>query len=221
MTTLLYEDAEVQIPGWVVDHKSFRRWIGTDEFPEQGRICFLNGEVWVDMSGEELFSHNQVKTEFTAVLYGLVKSKKLGRYCGDGMLLSNVPANITAGPDGVFFTHERRRTGRLRLRKSEKKGYIELVGAPDMVLEVVSPSSVKKDTVILRQAYWECGIPEYWLVDARRDPLRFDILRRSRRGYVAARTVEGWVRSNVFTKEFRFTQQTDDSGEPEYSLDVR
>lgn len=31
------------------------------EFPETGRICFLDGEVWVDMSMEQLYTHNQVK----------------------------------------------------------------------------------------------------------------------------------------------------------------
>jgi hypothetical protein len=27
----------------------------------------------------------------------------------------------------------------------------------------VSPSSVQKDTVVLRELYWKAGIPEYWL----------------------------------------------------------
>ena len=36
-----------------------------------------------------------------------------------------------------------------------------------MVLEVVSKTSVRKDTVVLPQLYWKSKIPEYWLVDGR------------------------------------------------------
>src|SRR5256885_8764701 len=53
-----------------------------------------------------------------------------------------------------------------------EEGYLELEGTPDMVLEVVSESSVQKDTKRLRQLYWQAGIREYWLVDARREPDR-------------------------------------------------
>ena len=34
-----------------------------------------------------------------------------------------------------------------------------------MTLEVVSSSSVRKDTVDLRDRYYKAGILEYWLVD--------------------------------------------------------
>jgi len=62
-TTLVVERDSVTIPAWVDDLDSFRRWARSDEFPESGRICFLNGEVWVDMSKEQAFWHNQVKSE--------------------------------------------------------------------------------------------------------------------------------------------------------------
>ena len=68
-------------------------------------------------------------------------------------------------------------------------------GEPDMVLEVVSDSSVHKDTVVLRQGYWQAGIREYWLVDARREPVYFDILRRTTKGYAAASAMAGSSRS--------------------------
>ena len=50
-----------------------------------------------------------------------------------------------------------------------------------MALEVVSESSVHKDTVQLRELYWRAGIAEYWLVDARPASPRFDILRHGER----------------------------------------
>jgi Uma2 family endonuclease len=90
-----------------------------------------------------------------------------------------------------------------------------------MVLEVVIASSVQKDTVVLRQSYWQANIPEYWLVDARRGPIRFDILRHAGKGYVATRKRDGWLKSAVFGKSFHLSQRVNAVGHPEYSLAVR
>jgi Uma2 family endonuclease len=102
-----------------------------------------------------------------------------------------------------------------------KQRYLELEGSPDMVLEVVSRSSVHKDTVVLRQAYWEAGVREYWLVDARSAPPSFDILRRTSRGYAATPKRDGWLESAVFGKSFRLVQGTSKLGHPVYTLEVR
>lgn len=40
-----------------------------------------------------------------------------------------------------------------------------IVGAPDFVLEVVSPGSKRKDYVLKLHKYQEAGVREYWLVD--------------------------------------------------------
>ena len=48
----------VRIPNWAVDLESFRRWAKSDDYPERGWFSFLNGELWVDLSIEKLFSHN-------------------------------------------------------------------------------------------------------------------------------------------------------------------
>src|SRR4051794_24876815 len=100
---IVQSDEEVRLPEWVVGLQSFRRWADSDEFPEEGRIDYLKGEVWIDMSKEQVFSHNQCKTEFTAVLASLVKAEKLGRYFTDGLRLSNVGADLSAVPDGMFI----------------------------------------------------------------------------------------------------------------------
>jgi Uma2 family endonuclease len=76
-----------------------------------------------------------------------------------------------------------------------------------MVLEVLSRSSVRKDRVILRQAYWEAEVREYWLVDARDAPVQFDVLRHTAKGYTASRKADGWIKSAVFGKSFRLTQE--------------
>ena len=38
-------------------------------------------------------------------------------------------------------------------------------GAPDWIIEIVSPSSRKKDYIIKNTAYSRAGVREYWIVD--------------------------------------------------------
>ena len=221
MNTFVLDSKSVSIPVWIQDLDSFRRWAHSEEFPESGQICYLNGEVWVDMSKEQ-FSHNQVKGEFSSVLMPLAKRARSGRFFPDGYLLTNFAANLSTNPDGMFAALESLRTGRVRLVEGAEEGFTELQGTPDMVLEIVSPSSVHKDTVVLFDLYWQAGIGEYWLVDVRGERPQFDIFRRGdATHYLLTRKQAGWMKSNVFSKSFRLTQQADALGHPEYTLEVR
>jgi Uma2 family endonuclease len=219
--TIVNDSEQLTIPPWVVDLESFRRWTDMEEVPEKERIWYLKGEIWIDMSKEQLFSHNQVKVEVTIVLGGLDKTGKLGRFFTDGLRVTNVQADISGLPDATFVSTKSLETGQVRLIEGKAGGYTELEGTPDMILEVISRSSVRKDNVVLREAYYTAGIPEFWLVDARREPLQFDILRHTAKGYVATRKQGGWLRSAVFGKAFQLTQQTGADGYPEFTLAVR
>jgi Uma2 family endonuclease len=215
------EGTKVSFPEWVRDLHSFRRWTDSEEFPEEGNTWWLCGEVWVDMSKQQIFTHVLVKTVVTPVLHRLVEEEKSGLMLADGVLLTNFPADISGNPDALFLSNDGLDSGEARLIESKDGGYLEVQGSPDMVLEVVSASSVRKDTEVLREAYWEAGVKEYWLVDAREEPLSFDILRRTARSYVATRKQSGWVKSNVFGKSFRLVQGVDARRLPTLRLEVR
>src|SRR5271169_4627478 len=175
MNTIVLYDDSVDIPDGISDLAGFRRWVHSDDFPATGRICFLDGRVWVDMSKEQVFTHNQLKQEFNLVIGGLVKMQRLGRFFPDGLLVTNDRAQLACQPDGTFVSRPTLKSGRVRLVEGEHGGHLELAGTPDMVLEIVSSSSVEKDTVTLPDLYWRAGIPEYWLVDARSSRPQFDI----------------------------------------------
>jgi Uma2 family endonuclease len=38
-------------------------------------------------------------------------------------------------------------------------------GAPDMIIEILSPSNSSYDTIVKLNKYISCGVREYWLVD--------------------------------------------------------
>ncbi|MDX1946354.1 MAG: Uma2 family endonuclease [Pirellulaceae bacterium] len=215
-------NGEAEIPAWVRDHASYRKWARSDDFPEGGRFAYLNGTIWADFTMEQVFTHNQVKTAIAAVLYQHVKALDLGYVFSDGTLLSHDGAGLSCEPDACFLTYETVASKLARWIRGASEGYVEVEGTPDLVLEVVSTSSVRKDNVTLRDLYWRAGIREYWLVDARATPLKFSLLRHQAKGYVEARKQpEGWLKSAVFGRSFRLVQRLDRLGQPTFDLEVR
>jgi Putative restriction endonuclease len=103
-TATVAQEELVRIPGWVTDNDAYLRWACSDRFPERGRLAFLHGEVWLDMSPEELFSHNQLKGEFAIVLGMMLKRTRLGRFYPDRCLLTNPAAGLSTEPDGMFIS---------------------------------------------------------------------------------------------------------------------
>ena len=61
-TTLIIEE-QVEIPMDLRSLADFRRWATSDEFPERGRIDYINGRIEVDMAPEDLFCHSTLKGE--------------------------------------------------------------------------------------------------------------------------------------------------------------
>jgi len=211
---------QVVIPDWVEDLDSFRRWRLSEAAPDKGEIAYLDSCLWVDVTMEEFLTHNQVKAAFDYAIMNVVNPASLGRYVPDRMLLTNTGANLNTEPDGLFFTWETMRSGRLRLVEREGQGIMELEGTPDLVLEVVSKTSVRKDSLLLRDLYFKAGIREYWLVDVRDGALSFEILQPTPEGYVAVPAVDGWVASKVLGKRFLLQKTSDPLGHPQFVVTV-
>jgi hypothetical protein len=113
----------------------------SDEFREKGRFAFLDGVLWVDLTTEQFYTHGGVKTEVTRVLGSLIRDAALGLYCSDATLLSHPDVGLSTMPDGLFVSYTSLQSGRVRrIPNARIVGAIELVGAPEMVLEVVSSS---------------------------------------------------------------------------------
>lgn len=213
---------QVDVPAWVVDFESFRRWLHSEEFPETGKICFINDKVWVDLSMEEVIAHGQVRTEIGRVLANLMKDTKFGRFAPEGTRYSHLESNLSTEPDGMVVSKAAMRDGRVQLVGGEKGDDTEVIGSPEILLEIVSRSSEVKDTEWVMSAYFHAGILEYWFIDARdEDDIVFEIYKRGKKEFVATRKQGGWVRSGVLERSFRLAQTEDADGKPEFTLEVR
>jgi Uma2 family endonuclease len=174
------------------------------------------------MSPENLFFHGSIKTEVVRVLANIVQSAGGGYLFSDCTRVSSPDADLSAEPDIVYLADDALDSGRVRLVPSaggEPDSYVELEGAPDLVVEIVSDSSVAKDTRRLPVSYWRAGIAEYWLVDARRERLLFRIHARGADGYEPAPVDgEGFQLSAVFGRRFRLDRRRNARGRWVFNL---
>jgi Uma2 family endonuclease len=214
-------DGEMWVPTTVVDLASFRQWALSQEWPRNLRLSYLNGLLWIDRTMEQMYTHNRVKTEVATKLDTLTKATRQGIYLSDGMRWSNPAANFATEPDGLFVTYASLQTGRVLRVAGRIRGVIDLEGSPEMVLEVVSDSSVHKDMVELPTQYHQGGMDEFWRIDVcGTDPV-FEILRSTAAGYVPTQLPDGWWRSDIFAHDFRLIVQQDPLGDPLFVLEMR
>jgi len=176
----------LRIPAGVHELEAFRRWSHSRQFPRRGRIDYLQGDIEIDMSPEDLFTHGTAKAAIGAGLYSLIVPPGGGLVFIDRARLVSVAAGLSVEPDVVVVLRESLAAGRVRMVSSAKARagrYVEMEGAPDLVVEVISDSSVSKDRKRLPRLYAQAGIPELWLVDARRPVQSFEIWSLGKAGF--------------------------------------
>jgi Uma2 family endonuclease len=128
------------------------------------RYEIIQGELFVSPS--PMTTHQRVITRLIRLLDAAVDEHDLG-------LLLVGPVDVRLGmhtvvaPDLVFVRAER--------VDIVQKQLIE--GPPDLVIEVASPSTRRRDIVQKAAAYAEAGVAEYWLPDPERRSFRMLVLR--------------------------------------------
>lgn len=217
-----FEGDKIHLPSSALSHAGFREWVKSDDFPEEVRASYVGGEVFLEMSPESIDTHNKVKLEVAAMLLRLVEESDLGEIYTDRALLTNEAAQLSTEPDAIFVTWDTLESGRVTgvPKKNRDDDVIELVGTPDLVIEVVSDSSVRKDLVALRERYARAGIPEYWIIDARSAVVRFAILVLADGAYEPAADEGRPQPSRVFARTFQLERAKNRIGTWRYALRV-
>jgi Uma2 family endonuclease len=216
---------ELRVPTEAFTQEGFQAWVDSEDFPETGRIDFLAGDVEVEMSPEDLYTHGVVKTAFILTLGDLIVRTDLGDVFTDSTRITSRFAQLSAEPDVVAVFRETLASGRVRLVPSVSKDlgrYLAIEGAPDLVVEIVSDSSHKKDTERLPPLYAKAGIPELWLADARGTDLRFTIFTLDGSVYrPIPPAADGWIPSPHLGRSFRLIRYQSDPLPWRYVLEQR
>jgi len=208
-TWAIFDDLEIIVPDEARTHPGFRAWAKSDACPERARVTFFQGEILIDMSKEEIETHAKLKGEITRGVGNINRAFDLGECYPDGTLVSNEEAGLSNNPDLTFVLWETLEAKKVVLvpREGASGQYLELLGSPDLLVEIVSRSSIRKDKVLLREAYHRARVPEYWLIDARSEEIDFKLLWWRRSGYAAVTPRDGWLRSRILRHEFKLERQ--------------
>jgi Uma2 family endonuclease len=141
-------------------------------FPEdRQRHEILDGEHYVTPAPS--MDHQGFAGNLYLLLAPFVREHRLGRvyFAPADVLLSR---HDIAQPDLLFISTER----------AEILTKANVQGAPDLVIEILSDSTRRRDETIKRDRYERAGVLEYWLVDPQRRVVR--VFRRSGAGFLAA-----------------------------------
>ncbi|HEV8321321.1 MAG TPA: Uma2 family endonuclease [Myxococcota bacterium] len=139
----------------------------------------LNGRIV--MTPPAGFPHGALEVAVCAVLLRFVQERGLGLVFGPSQGFT-LPSGDTLSPDAAFVSNERWRAG-----PAPADGeFIRIV--PDLVVEILSPSTASRDRGEKRGIYERNGVREYWLVDARARTVTRFVLRAN--AYDAGRTFD-------------------------------
>lgn len=119
-------------------------------YQEEAREELIGGEV-VAMSPRPTFNHNRVASRIF---------RAFDNYLDGG------PCTAIADGTDLYLTEEDRFIPDMMVvcdRDKIRKDGVH--GAPDLVVEVLSPSTAKNDRMHKKTVYGACGVREYWLVD--------------------------------------------------------
>lgn len=121
-------------------------------FPDDRmRREIMEGELVVSPAPETI--HQEIAVHLLAIIYEWAKTHGGKVYTAPVDVVFS--ANDVVEPDIVFVA-------KAHLNKITKKN---IQGAPDLAVEILSPSTRKVDETIKLRRYGEFGVGEYWIVD--------------------------------------------------------
>ncbi len=159
-----------------------RRSLSYEEYlalPDDGRIVeWVNGEIIRHMPPTP--THQRIASILETLLKLYVNRLGLGE-------VFDAPFEVRLWPDGPSREPDILFVGRERLSQMTPKRF---EGAPDLIVEVISPTSVTIDRVDKYLEYERAGVREYWIIDPRPRQEQADFFARGEDGRFAAAPVD-------------------------------
>ncbi len=154
MSTIPTAPAPFELPNdhpWPPSHmteEEFLAWCDEDV-----RAEWVDGEVIIMAPANS--DHIDLNDWLTSVMRSFVEHHDLGRIFSTELLVRFAKQRRRRMPDLLFVAKSR-----LEIIKT---AHIE--GAPDMIVEIVSPDSESRDWRIKYHEYERAGVREYWIID--------------------------------------------------------
>jgi Uma2 family endonuclease len=139
-------------------------------FPDDGkRHELIDGEHYVTPSPNT--RHQQISGDLFALIWTYLEGNPVGR-------IFHAPYDVVFSqfdvvePDLLYVSNE---------RAANVVTPQHVRGVPDIVMEIASPGTRKRDATIKRRLYEQAGVSEYWMIDPEIDVVR--IYRRTGEGF--------------------------------------
>ena len=158
------------------------------EFPDNDTALYelINGNIVRRPS--PTLQHQRILKHIFRLMDGFVEKNGLGEvlFAPLDVVLDN--ENVPQ-PDIIFISNDR------DFVKNEEKGLV--IGTPDIVVEILSPGTMKYDRGEKMEVYERFAVREYWLVDPKNKSIEIWEMRENRYKMAALTVETGLVASAV------------------------
>ncbi len=138
---------------------AFYRWVMSRPGNDVHHYELIHGRIVMAPPAAPM--HGSVESDVHFAIRAHVEQHGLGRVFGSSTGY-DLPSGDTLEPDLSFIA--KKRVPRALARQA--KGFCRVV--PDLVVEIVSPSTARRDRTDKKQLYATNGVREYWLVDPKK-----------------------------------------------------
>lgn len=170
----------------VLDAEKAKRRRFLDEVREDQKVEFINGEVIVQSPCR--LEHMEASDGLFAILSAYVQMHSLGQVRHEKLMISLTRNDYE--PDISYFSSAK--------AAKFKRGQMRFP-APDLIVEVILPSTERIDRTVKFEDYAAHGVREYWIVDAAKRSIeqylllgeRYEAAYKGRSGKLKSRAIEG------------------------------
>ena len=145
----------------VQERKTYEDYLNT---PEGERYQLIEGELILTPSPS--FQHQEVSFILSGMVRDFLVRKKIGRAVAAPMDVVFDDDNVLQ-PDLVFVSKARESIITIA----------GILGAPDLVVEILSPSTGRYDLQEKKRIYERFGVMEYWIIDPMQETLQILVSR--------------------------------------------
>jgi Uma2 family endonuclease len=153
-------------------------------FDETERYEIYDGKL-ISISPTPSFYHQELLAKLQILVASFLQQHPLGR--------------LVFAPVDVVFSQDNTSQPDLLFIANENTGIIktQVLGAPELAVEILSPSSIRRDRYEKLEQYARFGVKEYWIIDPANRSVEILTLRDARYAVHASAVGTGAVSSLV------------------------